>query len=326
MKKQMEKTMRTLVIALLVLSGCARSGSYKSDRDYYEETGDGYYQTDPTPKVGDGQKIERLKQPKKRVLVLSFWNDTPVADSTIGDFGAEELKRELYIRNRVVFPDEKSVISATKDFVDGDRIQLTQLIREGRRAGVSTVIVGRISKLNFRHDSEEVGILREAQSAVTVDVEIKTFDVAAGREVHSAKRTGSAASTTKILFDQESLSNKDAKSDLAKEAVKDAVARLVPQAVLALEKMDWQGRVAKILGNKVYINAGRASGLLSGDVLKVLSPGEEIVDPVTHAYLGRSEGLLKGTLEVSEFIGEDTAMTLIHTGGNFQDGDVVRLY
>jgi hypothetical protein len=128
------------------------------------------------------------------------------------------------------------------------------------------------------------------------------------------------------VFDDDALSSREARNEIARDAIAEAVRKMTDEVNLAMEKMDWQGRVAKIVGNKVYINAGRASGLLAGDILKVMSPGEEIVDPITKSYLGRSEGMLKGTLEVSEFVGKDTSMTTIHTGGNFQEGDVVRLY
>jgi hypothetical protein len=236
------------------------------------------------------------------------------------------MKREFSIGHKVLFPEEKLVASVTKDFVDGDRVQTAQLVREGRRFGVSCVILGRISKITFRQDREEVGILRRAQSSVVVDIEMKVFDVVSGREVSSYKRSGNAEASTRVVFDEDAMANKEARNDLAKEAIYDAVMKLIPDAVVSMEKMDWQGRIAKILGNKVYINAGKASGILAGDVLKVLSPGEEIIDPITKSFLGRSEGFLKGTLEVSEFIGTDSAMAVIHTGGNFQEGDVVRLY
>lgn len=312
---------------LVVLSGCTRSDAYRKDQDFYEDTGSGYYSQSPGRANGSpSERLEKIKQPKKKVLVLGFWNDTPVGDDSLGEFGAEEMKRELFLSKRVIFPQEKSVSAVTRDFVDGDRVQVAQLIREGRRVGVTSILVGRISKIVFRQDREEVGILREAQSAVAVDVELKAFDVSSGREVHSAKRTGVAKNTARIAFDGDALQNQEARNEIAKEAIRDVAIKLVPDALLSLDKMDWQGRIAKILGNKVYINAGRVSGILAGDILKVLSPGEEIVDPVTKAYLGRSEGMLKGTLEVSEFIGEDSSLTLIHTGGNFQEGDVVRLY
>ena len=324
-EKSLQNSIFTLAVSILLISACARSLGYKRDQDPYEETGNGYY-SDSAPKGSASDHLEKLKQPKKKVLVMSFWNDTPVGDQTLGDFAAEEMRRELLLSHRALLPDEKLVTAVTRDFVDGDRVQTTQLVREGRRVGVTTVVVGRISKIVFRQDREEVGILRESQSAVAVDVEIKLFDVATGREVHSAKKSGASINTARILFDTDSASNKEARAEIAKSAIHEAIMRLMPETMVAMDKMDWQGRIAKILGNKVYINSGKASGILSGDILRVMSPGEEIVDPVTKSYLGRSEGLLKGTLEVSEFIGDDSAMTMIHTGGNFQEGDVVRLY
>jgi hypothetical protein len=316
----------TLSVLALLTNACTRSDAYRRDQDAYEDRDNSYYNKSTTTDTAAGGRLDRIKQPKKKILVLGFWNDTPVGDDSLGAFSAEELRRELYLGKRVLFPDDKTVTAVTKDFVEGDHVQVSQLVREGRRLGVSSVVVGRISKITFRQNREEVGILREAKSAVAVDIEMKVFDVSSGREVLSAKRSGSAMNTSRIIFDTDALGNKDARNDLAREALHDAAVKLVPDVLMSLEKMDWQGRIAKIIGNKVYINAGRASGLLAGDILKVLSPGEEITDPVTKAYLGRSEGLLKGTLEVSEFIGEDSAMTMIHTGGNFQDGDVVRLY
>ena len=316
------------VLGLLTLAACARSDAYKKDHEFYEEnsSSDGYYTQPSQSHASPTEKLEKIKQPKKKVLVLAFWNDTPVVDDTLGEYAADELKRALLISKRVLFPEEKTVTAVTKDFVEGDRVQTTQLIREGRRLGVTSMVVGRISKIVFRHDREEVGILREAQNTTAVDLEIKVFDVTSGREVHSSKKSGGAQNTSKVIFDEDPTATKEGRMEIAREAVHDAVQKLGPEVLLAMDKMDWQGRIAKIMGNKVYINAGRASGILAGDILKVLSPGEDIVDPVTKALLGRSEGMLKGTLEVTDFIGQDSSMTIIHTGGNFQEGDVVRLY
>lgn len=313
------------MVALLALS-CARSDQFRKDQEFYEETPEGYYtQQYQSPRNASGS-IEKIKQPKKKSLVLNFWNDTPVGDESLGTFAAEELRRELFLSKRVLLPRPDSVNSVTKDFVDGDHVNVTQLVREGRKFGVSTIVVGRISRITIRQDREEVGILREAQAMVSADIEVKVFDVASGREVHAARRTGIAAATAKIAFNEDAVSSREARDQISKEALHDAIMKIMPDVVLSLDKLDWQGRIAKIMGNKVYLNSGRASGLLAGDILKVMSPGEEIVDPVTKSYLGRSEGFLKGTLEVTEFIGEDSALTLIHTGGNFQEGDVVRLY
>lgn len=317
----------SLFLTSFLVSSCSHFGSFKKGPDDSDDdTPAGYYADKDTSDHAATETLKRLKGPKKRVLVLGFWNDTPVGDDALGNFAAEELKRELFLTKRILFPDDKLVSSVTKDFVEGDRVQISQLVREGRRFGVSSAVIGRISKITFRQDREEVGILREAESAVLVEIEMKVFDIASGREVSSYKRTGAATNTSKVVFDQDSLANKEARAEISRQAIHAAVVKLVPDALISMDKMDWQGRIAKIMGNKVYLNAGKASGILSGDILKVLSPGEEIVDPVTKAFLGRSEGFLKGTLEVSEYIGDDSSMATIHTGGNFQEGDVVRLY
>ena len=116
------------------------------------------------------------------------------------------------------------------------------------------------------------------------------------------------------------------RAELTHLAVRNAMVPFAPEVMKAIEKMTWQGHIVKVAGNKVYVNAGHASGLISGDILKVLTPGDDVYDPSTGAFLGRSQGQIKGTLEVVDFLGTDGAVTEVHTGGNFQDGDLVQLY
>jgi hypothetical protein len=270
--------------------------------------------------------LQKIAGPRKKTLVLSFWNDTPVGDQKLGQFAASELQRELAIQKAAVIPEASITAAVTQDFIDGDRVRVAQLIREGRKAGVSIVIIGRIGRVTFRHAKEDVGVFREAESLVSADVEMKIFDAVGGREVHHMQRTGTSVARTLLAFQDDQITSREARAELAQTAIRDAIVRSLPEALVAMEKIDWQGRIAKIVGSKVYVNAGRKAGILAGDILKVLSPGEDIFDPVSKAFLGRSEGLLKGALEVSEFVGEDSAMATIHSGGNFQEGDLVRLY
>jgi hypothetical protein len=90
----------------------------------------------------------------------------------------------------------------------------------------------------------------------------------------------------------------------------------------------WTGREEspKIIGSKVYINAGRKSGINVGDILKVITEGQEIYDPETGALIGVSKGETKGTLEVMDFFGPDGAVTILHSGGTVTEGDFVQLY
>ena len=100
----------------------------------------------------------------------------------------------------------------------------------------------------------------------------------------------------------------------------------VPRILKVASKLDWVGRVARIIGNKIYVNAGRGSGLQIGDVLKVLTEGEEVYDPETGAMIGVSKGEVKGTVEIIDYFGPDGSIGILHSGGSVIEGDFVQLY
>ncbi|HCM40440.1 MAG: hypothetical protein A2070_06890 [Bdellovibrionales bacterium GWC1_52_8] len=318
--------MKTLSLAALAavvaFTGCTRSPAFRQDQEYTKSEPASYYSSAATTPT---QRIESMGQPKKRVLVLNFWNNTPVRESEMGLFAAEELRRGLISTQRLLLTTEKSSLS-TEDLIQGEKIKVAQLIREGRRLGVSVLIIGRVTKAIFRQRGDDVGLLRQKQSLAGADVEIKVFDVSMGREILALSRSGEASANSLVAFEGKSLQSKEYRSELTHLAIRNAVAPLIPEVVRGIEKMTWEGRIAKVAGTKVYVNAGKNSGLMGGDILRVLTPGDDIYDPVTGAFLGRSPGQLKGTLELVEFIGPDGALTEVHTGANFQEGDVVQLY
>lgn len=310
-----------LIVMMLLAVGCTRSPEFQKDQDFYKND-DSYY--DRGKSATD--RVEAAGQPKKKVMVFAFWNDTPVRAPILGAFGADELKRGLSISRRLIVPKDLSTMLTTDDFVSGEKVKVAQLIREGRRLGVAVVAIGRITKIVFRQRGDEIGIFRQKQSLTSVAVELKIFDVAAGREVAALGRTGETTANASVAMEEENLESQDFRTEMAKLALRNAVTSLVPDVIRTIEKMVWQGRIAKLTGTKVYVNAGKSSGLVSGDILKVLSMGDDVYDPKTGAYLGRAPGQLKGTLEVVDFIGTDGAVSEVHTGGNFQEGDVVQLY
>jgi curli biogenesis system outer membrane secretion channel CsgG len=309
-----------LAATLPTITGCNRSPEFKKDQDYPHD--DPYYDRGRTA----SDKVESMGQPKKKVMVFAYWNDTPVKAPTLGAYGADEMKRGLSVSQRLIVPKDLSTMLTTEDFVSGEKVKVAQLIREGRRLGVAVALIGRITKIVFRQRGDEIGLFRQKQSLAAVDLEIKIFDVAAGREVAALGRSGESSANASVALEEENLESQDFRNEMSRLAIRNAVSAMVPDVVRTIEKMVWQGKIAKISGNKIYVNSGKSSGLVSGDILKVLSAGDDVYDPTSGAYLGRAPGQLKGTLEVIDFIGTDGAVSEIHTGGNFQEGDVVQLY
>lgn len=310
---------------ILGATGCVRSTAYKKDQFHTDATTSYYNKTGQNPQTPT-QRIEKMGQPKKRVLVLNFWNDSPVKPSDLGVFTADELRRGLFASQRVMISPELKSEFVTEDFLQGDRIKVAQLIREGRKLGVAVLVIGRITKVVFRQRGDEVGLFRQKQSMVAVDLEIKVFDVTAGREIMATGKSGEASSNNIVAVDASTLENAEFRAELTRLALRQATGPVVPEVIRSIEKMSWEGHIAKVTGPKVFVNAGRASGLVPGDILKVMTQGDEVYDPASGSYLGRAPGQLKGTVEVVDFIGTDGAVAEVHTGGNFQEGDAVQLY
>jgi len=81
-----------------------------------------------------------------------------------------------------------------------------------------------------------------------------------------------------------------------------------------------------INGDRIFLNVGRISGVQVGDLLRVTEEGEEVFDPQTGVFIGKSPGRLKGTLEVTSYFGQDGSIAVLHSGANFKENDRVEQY
>jgi hypothetical protein len=316
-----------VIIGLLLslfLVACTRSNLFRKEEDQgHNDPSSTYYSG--AASANPVKKLEAIGQPKKRIMVMNFWNDTPVRIETLGAYAADELRHDLFITQKITVPADVKSTFSSDDFVQGEQIKVAQLIREGRRLGVAVLLMGRITKIVFRQKGDEIGLFRQKQSNAAVEVEAKLFDVQGGREILASSKGSEASTSTIMALDGDSASN-EFREELIKLAIKQAVVGFVPEVLKAMEKMIWQGRVAKVAGARIYVNAGRNSGLMNGDILKVMSPGDDVYDPENGVYLGRAKGQMKGTVEVVDFVGLDGSVTDIHTGGNFKEDDIVQLY
>lgn len=79
----------------------------------------------------------------------------------------------------------------------------------------------------------------------------------------------------------------------------------------------WYGKVVTVEGERVYINAGKESGILIGRVLNVYRGGKVL------ANLGFAPGQRMGLMEITGYVGTDGAFGIVKQGAKAQTADLV---
>ena len=305
------------VATLLLLQSCAQRP--------IKRRGTGYA---PRYKSPYNKKTNEYFSPiKKKIALLAFYNESPFGKEDLAITATEEFRRELSrTRDFVIDPEASSLFGSSKEIYAGGGIKLAQLSRKAKLSGVNLVIFGRITHAKVRQKTDEIGFVRKTKSYAESVVELKIFDVHANKEIYSSKMDGNINDAAYRFFLSQRDSNIDYRRSLLRYSVKVATRRFVPQIAKMGEKHDWTGRVAKIIGSKIYVNAGRTSGINVGDILRVMTEGTEIYDPESGAILGISKGQVKGTLVIIDFFGVDGSVAILHSGGSVTEGDFVQLY
>jgi hypothetical protein len=274
-----------------------------------------------------GDKANELSPIKKKVALLNFFNEAPHGGEDLAITATEELRRNIgRIPDLIIDTTASKIFGDSKEVYAQGGVNLVELKRKAKIAGVNLVIFGRISEVRVRQKVDDVGFIRNTKSYAEVTTEVRVFDINNGKEVYIDKRSGSADDSTFRFYISREEDNLAYKRAMLRHGAKVSVRKFIPQIAEVVAKMDWVGRVAKIIGAKIYINAGRNSGIQMGDVLKVITEGREVYDPETGALLGVSNGEVKGTVEVIDYFGPDGAVTILHSGGSVTEGDFIELY
>lgn len=264
---------------------------------------------------------------RKKVVLLPFYNESPFGKEDLAITATEELRRELAATRDYALDNETaSLFGTSKQIYSGGGLRLNELSRKAKMSGVNLVVYGRIVEARVRQKADEIGIVRKTNAFAESLVEVRVYDVHTQKEVYAQKMNGNVSDSNYRFFMSERDVNLSYRQDLLRYTVKVAMRKFIPELHKIGSKLEWTGRVAKIIGNNIYINAGRESGLNVGDILKVVTEGQEIYDPETGALVGISKGEVKGTLEILDFFGPDGAVSILHSGGSVTEGDFVQLY
>lgn len=264
---------------------------------------------------------------KKRVAILPFFNESPYGGEDLAFHSSEYFRSELHrVPDYVVDNSGNANFGTSKEIYAAGGSKLNQLVRSAKSHGVNLVIYGRITEARVRQRTDEIGFVRKTVSYAESNLEIRVFDVHSNKEIYVGKQNGNINDSSMKFFMSDREANLTYRQELLRYSLRVAIKRFIPNMINLGAKLDWTGRVARIVGNKIYINAGRQSGLQIGDILKVMTEAQDIYDPETGAFIGVSKGEIKATVEVVDYFGGDGAIGVLHSGGTVTEGDFVQLY
>jgi hypothetical protein len=304
----------------LVLSGCAiqsvRSRPVNNQAKLGPEIRD---------VVSDSTDV-RDSVPRRRVMVLPFL-DASGKSSKAAPVARSAFMGAMKASDDFVFIDTKDFPSDINNYLKNNEYELGSMGKAGSAMGLSIIIEGRILEIKAKRLSEEIGIVRQVQARLDATVQLRIVSAKSGHILMNETRSASIEDATTRVGQRVS-TDRELENDpgLIEAAIIKAFQSTVPKIAQAVDKLSWEGRVAAVKADRVFLNAGRISGLQIGEILKVTDGGEDVYDPETGSMVGKVPGRLKGTVEVVSYFGKDGAIAVIHSGSGFRENDLVEVY
>jgi curli biogenesis system outer membrane secretion channel CsgG len=320
MKKGSWLTMVALIITMVAffVSGCTptMSGAVKDD----------------TTLTGTSKQLETMsstsdyKGPKLRVGVVNFQNKTPSRVLGIGEAASDILGTILQKTNRfIVIPqqDMESILGQQRMGATG-AINPATAARMGEILGLNAIVTGAVTAYSEAEEGSDYLVYKVKKQIARVTVDYRVVDTTTGIQIMADSGAGIYEKSTGGALGLGSKSSYD--TDLRDGALRDALTKAMVNMMKQLESQPWKGKIAKVAGNKLYINAGKKTGLKIGDKLDVYRVGEDIIDPDTHQKLGTTEDKVGQAIVQRNDLGDkaDMSVAVTTSGAGFKQGDTVK--
>ncbi|MFK8138563.1 MAG: hypothetical protein AB8E15_09405 [Bdellovibrionales bacterium] len=264
---------------------------------------------------------------RKRVVVLPFIDMVPGRSMKVADRSRSAFIRNILKTNQFVAIKPSDLPQDVERFRMTDKYNLEALSKMASGSDVKAVIEGSILDLRAKKLGDQVGVFRKIRAQVTASIKIRVFSTENQKLIYEDIREATVETNTRVMGKHNPSSRGlDEDPNLIRAAIDKAMRGSVGGIAKSIDKLNWKGRIAMIQGDRIFVNAGRLSGLQVGDILRVSSEGQQIYDPETGVFIGKAPGRSKGTIELVKYFGNDGAVAIIHSGGGFTQNDIVDIY
>lgn len=274
----------------------------------------------------DFRKNNGEKAPRKRIVVLPFIDRSADRPASILNQARMEFMNELNKTQEMVALDASELKMDLSTFLKNGEYDLPAISQATQNLGISSVLEGKVIDVRFKNQAEDLG--SETRKAIfEIVVKARMMNVKTGQELLNMVKTVSLEEeNTKLprAISSEAFFNKN--PQLVEVLLKDAFMDFTGKMIDSLSQVSWEGRIATVKGEKIYLNVGQISGLQIGDILKVVEDGTEVYDPEIGYHIGKVPGKVKGTVEVVGYFGQDGAVGVLHSGAGFKENDRIEIY
>jgi len=252
-------------------------------------------------------KYSNYKGPKQRLAVVEFKNQVPEQYRSmvpLGDLEAQ-LVSSFFNTNRYVLLERKAIDSVIQeqDFGDSGRVSKQSAAKIGQILGAQFLVQAAVTQYipdaaNFgmgggaigKHGMGGIAFNRKRNE---VAINIRIIDATTGEIITSVQKTGWAAAWGLGMGGMGASDSSvgggalggQSKTNIGK-AMQSCMGKAVYEIVNKIKDKQWQGSVMSAKDGKIYVNAGENLGMRPGMSLRVLSKGEDLVDPETGLTLG----------------------------------------
>ena len=305
----------TLVFASLVLVSCTTMD--RSTPTLHREVKD----TNMTEHKEDNSS------PRKRVVILPFLDASADRPVSIREKARKAFITDLNRSGDLIALDSSELNVDPKKFYDQGEYKLEEMGKSAQTLGAAAILEGKIMDIRIKRKADNVGIVRNMKSVFEIAVRVRLLNARTNKEIFNTVKTVTLEEqNVRVAERVETDKFIENNPGMIEVLVKDAFLDFTPQIISALDRVSWEGRIAAIQGDRIYLNVGRVSGIQVGDLLKVTEDGDDVYDPENGSHIGRVPGRLKGTLEVISYFGNDGSISIIHSGSGFKENDRVELY
>ncbi len=269
------------------------------------------------------QVTSKFKGIKRRVAVAGFTNKTAYGQR-LGTAASDILITELSKTGNYILIERERL----DKIMEEQKLSLTGVIDSrtaasiGNMLGAGAIVTGSITDFGVKTESGGMILSQGKKQSASCTVDVRVVDVTTGRIIFADSGKGLAEKSSGTFLGVGSKSGYD--ETLEGESLRAAIVKLIENMVSQINSSVWTCNVADVTSSRIYIDAGRFSGLEKGMNLDVFRQGKEIVSPSTGIVLGREEKK-SGSVQIIEMFGEDAAIVSV-TEGNVEKGDLCKIH